>query len=145
HTGKIRIMKPATGAVTATPFLQLTGLSTGNEQGLLGLAFAPDFATSGTFYVSLTDTTGTSVIRRHKVSAADPNVAEAAGTVVLTIKQPFANHNGGWIAFSPRDKLLYVGIGDGGSERDPNNTSQNLGLLLGKMLRLDVARNDFPG
>jgi glucose/arabinose dehydrogenase len=145
HTGKIRILRLATGAVDAAPFLQVTGLSTGNEQGLLGLAFAPDFADTGTFYVSLTDGTGTSVIRRHKVSAADPNAADPAGTVVLTVPQPFANHNGGWIGFGPKDKLLYAGFGDGGSERDPNNTSQNPQLLLGKMLRLDVGRNDFPG
>jgi glucose/arabinose dehydrogenase len=144
HTGKIRILRLATGAVDAAPFLQVTGLSTGNEQGLLGLAFAPDFANTGTFYVSFTDATGTSVIRRHKVSAADPNVADSAGTVVLTVPQPFANHNGGWIAFSPKDKFLYFGLGDGGSERDPNNTSQNPQLQLGKMLRLDVDRNDFP-
>jgi glucose/arabinose dehydrogenase len=145
HTGKVRILKPATGAIEPTPFLQVTGLSAGNEQGLLGLAFAPDFATSGAFYVSLTDATGTSVIRRHKLSAADPNVANPAGTVVLTVPQPFANHNGGWIDFGPKDKFLYLGLGDGGSEGDPNNTSQNPQLLLGKLLRLDVGRNDFPG
>src|SRR5437764_6993694 len=74
HTGKIRILRLATGAIDATPFLQVPGLSPGNEQGLLGLAFAPDFATSGVFYVSLTDTSGASVIRRHKVSAADANI-----------------------------------------------------------------------
>jgi glucose/arabinose dehydrogenase len=145
HTGKIRILRLGTGTIGAVPFLQVSGLSTANEQGLLGLAFAPDYATSGTFYVSFTDATGTSVIRRHKVSAADRNVADPAGTVVLTVPQPFSNHNGGWIAFGPKDKFLYIGIGDGGSERDPNNTSQNMGLLLGKMLRIDVGRDDFPG
>lgn len=98
HTGKIRILRPATGAIDSQPFLQVTGLSLGNEQGLLGLAFAPDFATSGAFYVSLTDNTGTSVIRGHQVSARNPNVANPAGKVVLTVPQPFANHNGGWIA-----------------------------------------------
>jgi glucose/arabinose dehydrogenase len=144
HTGKIRILRLATGAIDPTPFLQIAGLSTHNEQGLFGLAFAPDYATSGLFYVSLTDTTGASVIRRHKVSAADPNVADPAGTAILTIPQPFSNHNGGWIAFGPKDGFLYIGIGDGGSEGDPNNTSQNLSLLLGKMLRIDVSRDDFP-
>src|SRR5262249_61822399 len=103
-----------------------------------------DRADSGTFSVSFPDARGTSVIRRHKVSAADPNVADPAGTVVLTVPQPFANHNGGWIAFSPKDKFLYAGFGDGGSEGDPNNTSQNPQLLLGKMLRLDVGRHGFP-
>jgi glucose/arabinose dehydrogenase len=144
HTGKVRILRLATGAIDANPFLQVSGLSNGNEQGLLGLAFPPDFATTGFFYVSLTDVSGANVIRRHKVSAADPNIADPTGQILLTIPQPFANHNGGWIAFSPKDKLLYIGIGDGGSERDPNNTSQNLGLLLGKMLRIDVTRDDFP-
>jgi glucose/arabinose dehydrogenase len=145
QTGKVRILRLATGAIDATPFLQVTGLSSDNEQGLLGLAFAPDYATSSTFYVSFTATDGTSVIRRHKVSAANPDAADPAGTVVLTVHQPFPNHNGGWIAFGPNDKLLYIGIGDGGSERDPDKTSQNTGLLLGKMLRIDVGRNDFPG
>ena len=144
HTGKIRILRLATGAVDATPFLQVTGLSVGNEQGLLGMAFAPDYANSGLFYVSLTDSTGASVIRRHQVSAADPNVADPTGTPVIKIPQPFANHNGGWIAFGPKDKLLYIGIGDGGSERDPNNTSQKLGILLGKMVQIDPTKDDFP-
>jgi glucose/arabinose dehydrogenase len=143
-TGKVRILRLATGQIDATPFLQVTGLSAGNERGLLGLAFAPDFAATGIFYVSLTSTTGTSVIRRHKVSAANPNVADPVGQDVLSIPQPFSNHNGGWIAFSPMDKFLYIGIGDGGSENDPNNTSQNLGLLLGKMLRIDPSKDDFP-
>ena len=84
------------------------------------------------------------MVRRHKVSAADPNVADPAGQEILTIPQPFANHNGGWIAFSPKDKFLYIGIGDGGSENDPNKTSQNSTLLLGKMLRIDVTKDDFP-
>jgi glucose/arabinose dehydrogenase len=68
----------------------------------------------------------------------------ASAMDVLTIDQPFPNHNGGWIGFGPKDGLLYIGIGDGGSEGDPNNTSQNLGLLLGKMLRIDVRGDDFP-
>src|SRR5205823_2330108 len=111
---------------------------------LLGLAFAPDFATSGTFFISFTDMTGTSVIRRHKVSAANPNVADPTGQVILKVPQPFSNHNGGWIAFSPKDKFLYIGIGDGGSENDPNKTSQNSGLLLGKVLRIEINKDDFP-
>jgi glucose/arabinose dehydrogenase len=146
HTGKIRIARLATNTIDTTPFLQVTGLSQGNEQGLLGLAFAPDYPTTGLFYISLTDATGARVIRRHKVSADDLNVADPNGTTVLTIPpRPFSNHNGGWIGFSPRDGFLYIGIGDGGSEGDPSNTSQNLSLLLGKMLRIDVSRDDFPG
>src|SRR5205814_582635 len=108
QTGKIRILRLATGAVDAVPFLQVSGLSTGNEQGLLGLAFAPDYSTSGLLYVSFTDTAGTSIIRRYTVSAADPNAADpATAQTVLTVPQPFSNHNGGWIAFSPKDKFLY--------------------------------------
>jgi glucose/arabinose dehydrogenase len=144
HSGKVRILRLASGKIDEKPFLQVTGLNAGNEQGLLGLAFSPDFTTTGLFYISLTDQSGASVIRRQKVSAADPNVAEPAGEVILTIPQPFSNHNGGWIAFSPKNKLLYIGLGDGGSEGDPNHTAQNLGLLLGKMLRIDVNRKDFP-
>jgi len=146
QTGMIRILRLATGTIDATPFLQVTGLSTGNEQGLLGLAFAPDYSTSGLLYVSFTDTAGISTIRRYGVSAANPNVADpGTALTVITVPQPFANHNGGWIAFSPKDKFLYFGLGDGGSENDPNKTSQDPGLLLGKMLRIDVTKDDFPG
>ncbi len=145
NTGKIRILRLATGAIDSIPFLQLTGLSTGNEQGFLGLAFAPDFATSGFLYVSFTNTIGTSVIRRYKVSTTNKDVVDpTSATDVISIPQPFTNHNGGWIAFSPKDKFLYIGIGDGGSENDPNKTSQNPTLLLGKMLRIDVTKDDFP-
>jgi glucose/arabinose dehydrogenase len=145
NTGKIRILRLATGAIDATPFLQVTGLSSGNEQGLLGLAFAPDFETSGLFYVNFTNTTGNTVVRRYKVSAADKYVADPASALdILTIPQPFSNHNGGWIGFSPKDKFLYIAIGDGGSENDPKKTSQDPKLLLGKMLRIDVSKDDFP-
>jgi glucose/arabinose dehydrogenase len=145
HTGKIRIFRLATNTIDATPFLQVTGLSTGNEQGLLGLAFAPDFDATGFLYVNFTDTAGATVIRRYRVLAANPDVADAASaTNVLTIPQPFSNHNGGWIAFSPKDKFLYIGVGDGGSENDPNKTSQDPKLLLGKMLRIDVTKDAFP-
>src|SRR6266511_4269596 len=145
HTGKIRIFRFASNAIDDTPFLQVTGLSSGNEQGLLGLAFAPDFDANGFLYVNFTDTSGATVIRRYKVSQADPNVADpASATNVMTIPQPFSNHNGGWIAFNPKDKCLYIGMGDGGSENDPNKTSQNPKLLLGKMLRVDVTKDDFP-
>jgi glucose/arabinose dehydrogenase len=144
-TGKVRILRLATGDIDPTPFLQVTGLSSGNEQGLLGLAFAPDYATSGLLYVSFTDTTAASVVRRYKVSAANKDAADpASATNVLTIPQPFSNHNGGWIGFSPKDGFLYAAFGDGGSENDPNKTSQNPKQLLGKMLRIDVTKDDFP-
>ena len=146
-TGKIRIFRPATGVIDPTPFLQVTGMiTTGNEQGLLGLAFAPDFATSGFLYVNLTEAPkGATVVRRYKVSAANANVADPASALnLITVPQPTPIHNGGWIAFSPKDKFLYVSVGDGGPENDGSKTGQNTNMLLGKMLRIDVTKDGFP-
>jgi len=143
--GNIRIFDLAAQALKPVPFLKVTGLSNGNEQGLLGLAFHPGYATNGLFFVSFTATNGTSVLQRLKVSG-NPDVADStSATTVLTVPQPFSNHNGGWIGFSPKDGFLYFALGDGGSEEDPNRTSQNMKLLLGKMLRLDIDKDDFPG
>ncbi len=113
----------------------------GNEQGLLGLAFHPEYATNGWFYVDYTHDPGAprdrTVIERYSVSA-DPDVADPdSGVVILEIEQDFSNHNGGDIHFGP-DGYLYIGMGDGGSGGDPNDRAQDLGELLGKMLRLDV-------
>jgi glucose/arabinose dehydrogenase len=141
--GRIKILNLDTGLVNATLFLSVPGVSTGNEQGLLGLAFHPDYASNGYFYVNYTNSTGTTVVARYQVSAADPDVANPAGTVVLTVAQPFSNHNGGWIGFGP-DGYLYIALGDGGSANDPGNRAQNLNELLGKMLRIDVDNDDFP-
>lgn len=119
-------------------FLDLTGItSTGGERGLLGLAFHPNYSTNGYFYVNYTNTAGNTVISRYQVSS-NPNVANAAsGSIIMTINQPFSNHNGGHIAFGP-DGYLYIGMGDGGSGGDPQNYAQNKLSLLGKMLRIDV-------
>ncbi|MFN0032158.1 MAG: PQQ-dependent sugar dehydrogenase [Flavobacteriales bacterium] len=119
-------------------FLDLTGFtSTGGERGLLGMAFHPDYATNGYFYVNYTNTSGNTVVRRFTVST-DANVADdASGYTIITITQTFSNHNGGHIAFGP-DGYLYIGMGDGGSAGDPNNASQTPTQLLGKMLRIDV-------
>lgn len=144
-TGRIKILNLETQQVLATPFLNLSSLisgggSTGSEQGLLGLAFHPDYANNGYFYVNYTGSGGATTIRRYTVSATDPNVANASsGTTLLTIAQPFSNHNGGWIGFGP-DGYLYIGTGDGGSANDPGNRAQNIGAnqLLGKILRIDV-------
>lgn len=142
--GRIKFFDPyATGGVTtATTFMNIVSRvkSTGNEQGLLGLAFAPDYATSGRFYVNYTNTTGVgnTTISRFTVSS-DPNAGNAASEeILLTITQPYTNHNGGNILFGP-DGYLYIGMGDGGSGGDPQGNGQNGATLLGKMLRIDVS------
>ena len=142
QTGRIRIIK--NGVLLATPFLDLSdSISTGTEQGLLGLAFYPDYATSGRFIVSYTsphgtEAGGTSILARYRVSAA-PDVADpTTGVTLLSIDQPYSNHNGGMIAFGP-DGDLYAGFGDGGGGGDPLPTGQDRRDLLGSMLRLDVS------
>jgi glucose/arabinose dehydrogenase len=136
-TGTIRIY--ANGALLPTPFFDIhTSVSTGEEQGLLGLAFHPSFATNHRFYVNYTNAAGASVVSEYKASTTNPNVRDpASGRVILALKQPYANHNGGNLAFG-KDGYLYIGFGDGGSAGDPGNRAQNLDVLLGKMLRIDV-------
>lgn len=139
--GLIRIQE--SGGIRPTPFLDLTAITTkGSEQGLLGMAFAPDYATSGRFFVSYTTNSpapaGKSVIARYHVSA-DPNVADpVADATVIEADQPYSNHNGGMIAFGP-DGFLYIGLGDGGSGGDPDGHGQDRTELLGSLLRLDVS------
>ena len=127
------------GSVLPTPFLDLTGkVQTGGERGLLGLAFHPDYANNGYFYVNYTRSSpNRTVIERYQVSA-NPNVANAAsGLQLLSYSQPFSNHNGGCLRFGP-DGYLYIGTGDGGSGGDPQCYAQNPNSMLGKMLRIDV-------
>ena len=135
--GQIRILQ-SNGTVLPTPFLSLSVNSSGWEQGLLGLAFHPDYATNGYFYVNYTVSGQThSRISRFTVSA-NANIADPASELILmTISQPFVNHNGGDLVFGP-DGYLYIPLGDGGSANDPGNRSQDMTLLLGKMLRIDV-------
>ena len=135
--GKIRIIR-ANGTVAPQPFLRLSGLITsGGEQGLLGLAFHPRYATNGRFFVNYTNRSGSTVVAEFRVSA-NPNVANPASRRrLMLIAQPFANHNGGMVAFGP-DGYLYIGMGDGGSGGDPGNRAQNLRTPLGKLLRIDV-------
>jgi hypothetical protein len=142
--GRIRIMTASSGAVASTPFLDIsTQVSTNSERGLLGLAFAPDYATSGFFYVYITNLAGDTEVRRYRVSA-NPNVADAAsGDVIMTFPQPASNHNGGWIGFGP-DGFLYIASGDGGGNATVTNPAQNLNSFLGKILRIDVAGDAFP-
>jgi glucose/arabinose dehydrogenase len=137
QTGQIRIVQ-SNGSVLATPFLSLSVNSSGWEQGLLGLAFHPDYATNGYFYVNYTIAgQDHSRISRFTVSA-DPNIANPASELVLmTVTQPQANHNGGDLAFGP-DGYLYIPFGDGGGAGDPSNNSQTMTTMLGKMLRIDV-------
>jgi len=137
--GRIKIMK--NGSILPTPFLTTTTLATGNEQGLLGLAFAPDYATSGRFYVNYTDSTWATRIVRFTVSG-NPDVANPTGQIILSIPQPYNNHNGGWMGFGP-DGFLYVATGDGGNGGDPEDRAQAVDSLLGKMLRLDVSGSSY--
>ncbi|MCA9753242.1 MAG: PQQ-dependent sugar dehydrogenase, partial [Gemmatimonadetes bacterium] len=143
--GRIRILK--NGVLLPSPFLDISSrvLSSGNEQGLLGLAFDPDYDTNGYFYTYYIAGTGAgnSVIRRYTVTSnpdvADPNTEYK----IFRYPQAFTNHNGGTIEFGP-DGYLYLGLGDGGSANDPGNRAQNGLELLGKMLRVDVTMDDFP-
>ena len=154
HRGAIKIVDPNTGTLQDDPFLRIGGLATGNEQGLLGLAFDPNYATNGYFYVNLTVSDGTTEIRRYQVSD-DPNVADPASrTTLLSYDQPQGNHNGGWMGFDPTrsEPYLYIASGDGGAGNDTGSghtarigNGQDLtDNLLGKMLRIDVSRDDFP-
>lgn len=135
--GRVRIVED--GALLPTPFLDLSGqVSTGSEQGLLSLAFHPDYASNGRFFVNFTDTAGDTRVVELRVSATDPHRADpGSARVVLAIEQPFSNHNGGFVLFGP-DGMLYVGTGDGGSGGDPQGNGQDTGTLLGKLLRIDV-------
>lgn len=137
QTGRIVIFHG--GQILPTAFLDLTSLvSCCGEQGLLSIAFSPHYAGNGFFFVDYTNTAGDTVIARYRVSANDGNLADAAsGVVLLTIAQPFANHNGGELQFGP-DGYLYIGMGDGGSANDPNCNGQRDDTLLGKILRIDV-------
>jgi glucose/arabinose dehydrogenase len=141
--GKIRLLQD--GELLQTPFLDVSALIRAQaQQGLLSVAFHPIYMSNGLFYVIYTDTAGNSVIARYTVSPDDPNIADPnSGLPLLTIPQPFEEHNGGHLQFSPRDGYLYIGIGDGGAVGDPYNNAQNPELLLGKILRIDVD-SEFP-
>ncbi len=135
--GRIRVWKA--GAVLGTPFLNLTGrVGNAGEGGLLGLAFPPDHASSGLFYVYFTDTAGDAVLSRFQVGA-NPDVADPTEALLLVLPQPCTNHHGGSGAFRPTDGMLYLAPGDGGSSNDPAENAQDLSTLLGKMLRIDVS------
>lgn len=135
--GRVRIVQ--NGTLLTTPFLDITDrVSCCGERGLLSVAFPPSFADTGRFYVNYTDLSGDTVVARYHLGA-QPDVADASSEqIVLTVNQPYANHNGGQLAFGPGDGFLYVGMGDGGSAGDPQDRAQDPSSLLGKLLRIDV-------
>lgn len=136
--GRVRILR--NGALVARPFLDITSRvgSTEYEQGLLGLAFDPGYRDNGRFYVNYTDLNGDTVIARYQVSNDPDYVNPATEAILLAVDQPYANHNGGQLAFGP-DGYLYVAMGDGGRGGDPHGNGQSTSTLLGKLLRLDVS------
>ncbi|HKE00029.1 MAG TPA: PQQ-dependent sugar dehydrogenase [Planctomycetota bacterium] len=136
-TARVRIIQG--GLLLATPFLDINPIaSSGGERGLLGMAFHPDYLNNGFFWLYYTNNSGQPTIARYHVTA-DPNVADPlSASILLSIPHPsFANHNGGWIQFSPADGHLYFGTGDGGSANDPPGNAQNINVRLGKILRID--------
>ena len=143
QVGKIWILQD--GLRLAQPFLDIDDLiSPGairqsfSEQGLLGLAFHPDYRDNGAFFVNYTDRRGSTVVARYQVDASNPNMADAAsGQIIFQLSQPYANHNGGHIEFGP-DGYLYIALGDGGAANDPLGAGQNRQLLLGSILRIDI-------
>ena len=147
QAGRIRTLRNRT--IEPVDFLDIRpAVGSGGERGLLGLAFAPDYASTGRFFVNFTDRAGDTVVARFRRSS-NPLVADAASRFDLrwgtarepVIRQPFANHNGGHLAFGP-DGYLYIGLGDGGSGNDPEHNAQDPTSLLGKMLRIDVSVPD---
>ncbi len=141
--GVIHILD-ADGQRLPQPFLDIDDRvrSAESERGLLGLAFHPNYAENGFFYVNYTDNSGNTQISRFKVSESDPNIADPNSELkILSVDQPFSNHNGGDLAFGPNG-YLYIGLGDGGSGNDPQNRSQTRLTLLGKILRIDVDKGN---
>jgi glucose/arabinose dehydrogenase len=138
--GEVRVIRD--GHLLPVPFLDLRAkVRAGGERGLLSLAFHPRYAANGLCYVNYTDREGDTRVERYRVSS-DPDRADpGSGHLVVHIAQPHANHNGGLVCFGP-DGMLYIGMGDGGSQRDPHRNGQNPGVLLGKLLRIDVDHGD---
>ncbi|QGJ69951.1 Glucose dehydrogenase [Planctomycetales bacterium 10988] len=141
--GDIEILNAETGSQNVQPFLTVNNVSTVGEQGLLGLAFDPNYQSNGYFYVNYVNASGSTVISRYQVSG-DPNAANAGSEFqLLSFVQPETNHNGGWLGFGP-DNYLYIASGDGGGGGDPDNNAQNTSNLFGNILRIDVTSDAFP-
>jgi glucose/arabinose dehydrogenase len=141
QAGIIRLIQ--NGLTSEQPFLDILDRvgSSGSEQGLLGIAFHPQYAQNRFFYVNYTDLNGNTVIARFTASQKGEMVDPQSEKRLIQVDQPFPNHNGGGLAFGP-DGFLYIGLGDGGSAGDPNNNAQNTNVLLGKLLRIDVSQPD---
>ena len=143
--GKIFILKNE--KLLKNPFLDITdrvhgSLTPGREKGLLGLAFHPNYSQNGYFYVNYINKSDSSVVSRFSVSS-NPEIADNdSEKIILKVQQPFGNHNGGHLAFSPKDNMLYIGFGDGGKHGDPYNNSQDLNTLLGSILRINIDGGD---
>jgi len=143
QTGAIRVMRD--GEILDEPFLDVSGIIVaGGEQGLLGLAFHPDYARNGRFFVDYTDVNGHTAVAEYGVSDDPDRADQDSARTLLQVDQPFSNHNGGQLGFGP-DGFLYVALGDGGSAGDPDGNGQNTDVLLGKLLRLDVDSGDPYG
>ncbi|GGG42794.1 glucose dehydrogenase [Bizionia arctica] len=140
--GLIKIVN-SDGSINSTPFLDIDArVQSGSERGLLGLAFHPQYATNGFFFVNYIDNNGDTVVSRFLANPTDANtVSPTTEVILLNVEQPYGNHNGGDLAFG-NDGFLYIGLGDGGSGGDPEDRGQNLNTLLGKMLRIDVDNTD---
>ncbi|MEQ8316572.1 MAG: PQQ-dependent sugar dehydrogenase [Phycisphaerales bacterium] len=143
--GQVRVVRD--GVLLPTPFLDIDPLiSSFGERGLIGIAFSPQYDDDGWFFVHYSNNAGDTTIARYSVSATNPDVADpSSGQILLTVDQPFTNHNGGWIDFGPNDEYLYIALGDGGSGGDPDGYGQRLNTLLGKILRIDVLGTPDPG
>ncbi|MBL1218084.1 MAG: glucose dehydrogenase [Planctomycetes bacterium] len=144
--GLIRIADRSGNGVYPDPFLDISDrVRSGGERGLLGLAFHPDYDNTGYLFVNYTNSSGATTVARFSVSANNPDLADPASEkILLTVSQPYSNHNGGNIVFGP-DGYLYIGMGDGGSGNDPGNRAQNPLEFLGKILRIDVDNGDPYG
>jgi glucose/arabinose dehydrogenase len=144
NSGLVKVIDPLKKMVSDTPYLAVDEISNAGEQGLLGMAFHPNYQANKEIYISVTNEGGDSELRRYRGSS-DPNIAASdLYTVIITIPQFASNHNGGWIGFGP-DGYLYYAIGDGGSGNDPQNNGQDTTTLLGSILRLDIDNDYFAG
>lgn len=143
HDGIVRVIDITTDTLLPTPFLNISNVvDFGGESGLLGLAFHPDFETNRLFfvcYISTRSGSRESIISRFEVTEANPRIADSTSEqILIRFPQPRSNHNGGKVAFGPHDGMLYISVGDGGKQGDPDNNAQDPLSFLGKILRIDV-------